>query len=287
MYRPINLVLIVLTLSFLACQPLDSEESEDQLLARVQNKTLYLSELDGWFPEGSHANDSLLVINNYVNRWTREMVMLNEAERNIPKNLEIDKLVRDYRASLIVHNYEKTLIAALLDSTITEVEMDTFYQTNQQQYLLEVPIVRLNLVKVTEDFADMDLVEDLWSDLDDENRASLIDFCNDNAILYHLSSNNWLSLEDIAVHLPNGTLTAQNVNRVNNLNQAQDGYRYFLKVLEVRDRGKVAPLAYVEEQARKVILHKRKLLILDEKKDEMYQLSVRKNQVEIFTDKLK
>lgn len=54
--------------------------------------------------------------------------MQHEAEVNLPPDLNIDKLVRTYRASLITHNYEVALAEQLLDSTISQAELNDFYE---------------------------------------------------------------------------------------------------------------------------------------------------------------
>ncbi|MFN6071273.1 MAG: hypothetical protein ACK489_03305, partial [Bacteroidota bacterium] len=78
-------------------------------LARVYNKSLYIKDLEGMFPPGTSAYDSSLITNAYTQRWVREAVLLYEAENNLPKDLNIDRLVRDYRSSLVRNNYEQVL----------------------------------------------------------------------------------------------------------------------------------------------------------------------------------
>jgi hypothetical protein len=109
---------------FYSCSEVNSvENSKDRLLAQVGSKSLYISEMEGMFPEGISGEDSVLVIESYVGRWVREAAILNEAERNIPADLNINKMVRDYRASLVRSNYEKILVEQLLDSVVTEQEL--------------------------------------------------------------------------------------------------------------------------------------------------------------------
>ena len=49
-------------LLFVACQDQQEEDSNDALLAKAYNKTLYLSELEGMFSENASAADA--------HRWT-------------------------------------------------------------------------------------------------------------------------------------------------------------------------------------------------------------------------
>ena len=68
--------------------------------------------------------------------------LMYEAERNIPKDLNIDELVRDYRASLVRFNFEEQLIAEKLDSSVSEAETKAFYENNKDQFQLESTILK-------------------------------------------------------------------------------------------------------------------------------------------------
>jgi len=266
-----------------ACQFSGEAEQENRLLAEVHNKTLYLSEMDGMFPTGTTGEDSALIINNYVDRWVREALLLYEAERNIPSDLNIDKLVRDYRASLIRHNYEKIMIEELLDSTVTAEEIISFYEDNQQQFQLESPIVRCYFIKVSLSAPEQESLEGLWRKSNNpDSYRQLVDYCNQYANLHLLVDSTWYRIEDIAVELPPGTITIPNVSP-QTIDKKDDSYQYFLRIFEVKNRNEIAPLSYVEDQVRKIILRNRKTKLLEDKKEEMYDLEMRRNNIKIHT----
>jgi hypothetical protein len=105
----------------------------DFILARVYNKSLYIKDLEGMFPPGTSAYDSSLITNAYTQRWVREAVLLYEAENNLPKDLNIDRLVRDYRSSLVRNNYEQVLLEQLMETEISTSELANFYDKNKIQ----------------------------------------------------------------------------------------------------------------------------------------------------------
>jgi len=93
------------------CSNDNAAKEGDKVLAQVYNKVLYQSNLVDVIPESSTPEDSALIVKAYLQRWVREQLLMYEAERNIPKDLNIDKLVRDYRASLVRFNFEEQIIA--------------------------------------------------------------------------------------------------------------------------------------------------------------------------------
>jgi len=277
-------ILTGLLLGGFACQSAgEAEPDEDRVLARVYDKALYLSELDGMFPQGTSSGDSSLIINAYVNRWVREALLLHEAERNIPKDLNIDKLVRDYRASLILSNYERILVEELLDSTITQAQLIDFYEKNKEQYQLETPIVRCYFIKVPLPVPEYGDLRSWWN-RPTEHYDQLVTYCNEHAAAHHLVDSTWHKVDDIAMLMPPGTITSSNISDKKEFTQRDGEFQYYFKLFEVKNRKEIAPLSYIEDQARKVILHKRKIKLLEDKKEEMYDLELRRQNINTYTD---
>ena len=266
-----------------ACTMGGGQQSEQgDLLAKVHSKSLYLSELDGMFPEGTTPEDSLAIIQAYIERWTREALLLNEAEQNVPSDLNIDKLVRDYRASLIRHNYEKALVEQYLDSTITQEQLMEFYEANKEQYQLETPIMRCYFIKAPLPVEESEKLRQLWNSDDEENHEKLIEYCNAHAEAYLLQDSVWYKVEDIAMEMPKGTVTPDNVSAKREFSQKDGEYQYYFRVFEVKNRKDIAPLGYIEEQARKVILRSRRERLLKEKIEAMYQRELRRNNIQTY-----
>ena len=278
--------LAALTLILSGCQQnYGGGDQEDKLLAEVKNRRLYLSELDGMFPEGTSGADSNLIINAYVDRWVREALILNEAERNLPQDLNIDKLVRDYRASLLRNTYEQVLVQELLDSTVANQELRSFYEKNKEQFELETPIVRCHFIKVPLPVPQSDSLRIWWSGINQGNNLmKLRTYAEQYASTYELADSSWIRIEQLALELPQETITPDNAIYKRDLRQEDDNFQYYLRVYDVKNRTEIAPLAYIEDQARKVILHSRKMKILKEKREDLYELEMRKNNIRIFTE---
>ncbi|MCG8326314.1 MAG: hypothetical protein MI974_01455 [Chitinophagales bacterium] len=281
-------ILYIYSLCLMICSVACSSEDagtgteEDQLIAKVHNKSLYLSELDGMFPEGIHTEDSLDIIRVYSQRWIRDALLLHEAERNIPSDLNIDKLVRDYRASLIRHNYEKILIETDLDSVITQKELAEFYEKNKEQYQLETTIARCFFIKVPLPVPESEKLQMLWNNVGEDNTAELIPYCNQHAEAFLLDKDAWYKIEDVAQGMPKGTITPDNISAKRDFIQRDESYQYYFKVFEVKNRKDIAPLSYIAEQASKVILRSRKEQLLEEKIETMYEQELRKSNIQTY-----
>ena len=280
----ILIFIIALILTIGACKPPDeSIVNDDHILAQTFNKSLYLSELAGMVPENSSTEDSSLIVNAYIEKWVRENLLMHEAEKNVPQDLNIDELVRNYRASLIRHNYEKLLVELQLDSTITSQELNTYYEENKYQYRLKSMILRCFFVKLPKDVEDLSVLQQLWKSEDDEDYTKLVDYCRTNANVYVLDDSLWYDLPEVTLHLPKNFLTSSNAYPKRDYNTTDDNFRYFLRIFETVPEKEYPPPSYINDQATKVILHKRKIKLLEEKKEEMYERELRRNNVKIYT----
>ncbi len=256
----------------------------DTVVAQAFDKKLLVSELEAALPPGLEVSDSLLFVNAYIDKWLKENVVLYTAEQNLPVDLQIDKLVKSYRASLIMHQYEKFVVESLLDTVISLDELEAYYDEYKSQYHLESTIVRCHLIKVPSKTPDRVLkrFEELWKSNKAQSQADLIGLSNSYAERFYLSDSLWYKLDLISQEMPEGSvnLSAIRNNRVFHL--INDDYNYFLRLLEIKDRKEIAPLAFVQEQAAKVILHQRKVALLESWKDDLFRKAQTDNQIKLL-----
>lgn len=252
------------------------------LLARVYNKSLYIKDLEGMFPPGTSAYDSSLITNAYTQRWVREAVLLYEAENNLPKDLNIDRLVRDYRSSLVRNNYEQVLLEQLMETEISKEELANFYDKNKIQYQLDNPIVKANVVVVPKIISVRDSLKYLWKNATDVNLARLKNICEEYELAHILDGSKWNEWENLANYLPRN-IGFEAFSKKGKDFSIQDGeFEVWVKILDSKKPQEIPPIEYVEEQLKRMLLLSRKTKLLEEKKEDMFDIAKRKGQIEIF-----
>jgi hypothetical protein len=247
---------------------------EDKLLAQVYNKSLHLSELAPNLPKGIPAQDSALMVSALSQRWIEEQLLMYEAERNIPKDLNIDELVRNYRASLVRFNFEENLVAENMDSIVQEQDLRTYYEENKDQFQLESTIAKFIMLKVPQKAPQNELSK-IWNSRNDSDREKV-------RALAMLDREKWYNVGDLAAILPAGTLNADNIGSRREGTTNDDGFKYYYKILELAQGKSTAPFDYSKGQARKIILQKRKTELLKKWKDELYQKEIKRENVKVY-----
>lgn len=267
-----------------ACQYTEEpDRSEDQLLAEVYSRQLYYSDMASMIYDGVTPEDSTLIVNAYVERWVREQLLMQKAEENIPKDLNLNKLVNDYRESLILNNYERLLIESQLDSTVTSQQLTEFYEANKDQYHLEKPIAHILFLQIKDDRPNLDHALNWWNDPDPENLKRLNRYAKRYAEKAMLADSTWIPLEDVVHMLPPGVMSESSATPGKEIRFKDQDVNYLLKIRDIRSTLEIAPLAYIRDQATRAILHRRQIDLINRVKEQLYELEIRKNNVKVYT----
>ena len=86
-----------------------NDNAKDPVVARVGEQYLFKSQLEELVHDGTSPTDSAAIVDGYVQNWIVENLMIREADKNVAADINLNKLVEEYRASLLVYNYEKKL----------------------------------------------------------------------------------------------------------------------------------------------------------------------------------
>lgn len=79
--------------------------ADDDILVAVGDSTLRVADVVSRIPRGLDPADSTMMFHNIVDTWVRNLVLAEVAEKNIPDPERIEKMVEDYRNSIIVSEY--------------------------------------------------------------------------------------------------------------------------------------------------------------------------------------
>ena len=130
--------LIILSLLVSACH---QKEPQSPLVASVYGHELHLSDLDGLVADGVSAEDSASIIDNYVDQWVRQTVLLCKAEKNVKDNF--DRQMGEYRNSLLTYAYEQQILNQLMDTLVSEAQIEAYYNQHQDDFQLKNSIVKV------------------------------------------------------------------------------------------------------------------------------------------------
>jgi hypothetical protein len=275
----LSFVILVLHI-FFSCT-----KTKDQILAKVYNEQLRLSQVEGVVPKGTPATDSIIMLNTYVEQWVREKLFEHDAEIRLPDKEKIEKQVEKYRTSLINFAYEEFLIKQQLDTIVGDDTLKSFYDQNKEQFLLETSIIKCNFIKIPKARIKNVPIDDYWKSNSKEDKKQLIDFCRDNATLFMLEDTLWYNLEEIYFQLPKGKIDRSAISSGKQWITEDAENKYYLKIIKMVPVGELAPISYARTQITKILNYKKKKELIDKIKDDILDRESRKSNFKIYTNR--
>jgi len=279
----VNAFIVTLLTFVLLASCFRGPDKNREVLARVHNTYLYKDEIDGLIPSGQNKNDSIELLKVYIQKWVEQQLILADAGK-ILSSVEKDfsKKIREYRNALLVFEWEKKILALELDTVVTEQQLKSYYESNAHEFILQRDIVRVLYIKLNANSLKFAEAGQLIRQ-EPFSRSKTEQFCSHYAVNYFLDDKSWLYVEDIQKEIPLNAQQRQEMSTGNVFIEMKDEeYMYILKVLEIKLKGSVSPLALEEQTIRNIIIQKRKIDITDNYIANLRNNAEKKSSVEIF-----
>jgi hypothetical protein len=261
-----------------------ANNSNDNVLARVGNEYLYASDIEGIVHSGASVTDSINMVRNYVNNWVSQRLFLEKAVKNLrEEDIKFEKQLEEYRNSLIIYKYESELVRQYLDTTVTNEEIETYYNENLENFQLKNNIVRVYYARFDEEYSNLRKVRRFFLSDVPEHRDSVEYYIENNSDLYFLNDETWILFSDVLKFVPISTYNQEAFLQNNRrIEIKEEPYVYFVSFSDFRIKDGVSPLSFEQENIRKVILNKRQLTIINDMREEVYNTALEKNEFEIY-----
>ena len=277
---------ILTLLIFLAGCDVFKKQDERPVVAKAKEHNLYLDELISALPTELSSEDSITFANSFIENWATQMLLLDKAELNLPaEEKNVQAQLEEYRRSLIIYKYQKQLVRQLLDTTITDNELEEYYNNNKQNFELQDNIARALFVKLNKETKDVDKVRKWCRSSKEEDRLELEEYCLQHAMTFHLNDQQWIPFNELMGQIPNTSYLNVNYFSMYNFAHVEDSTaHYLLEVKEIKYKNSVSPIEFEKQNIRNILLNQRKLELIQELEDDIFEEAVSKNQFEIINN---
>ena len=255
-----------------SCTQLETR-SREKPLAQVYEKYLYPSDISDIFPSNVNEEDSIMILQTYVDKWVRKQLILQKAELNLTaEQKDVRQQIEEYRSSLLIYKYEKNLILQKLDTVISDAEIQSYYTENPSNFNLDQHVVKALFIKLPLDVPDLWRVRQLYRSEREEDFRELEQYCYQYGVKYDYFDDQWIPFTTLTRALPHEIRNPDNFLRWNrHIEQQDSAFRYMVSLREYNLAGTVAPLPYVEQKIRSIILNKRKVRFIRDLENNIYK----------------
>ncbi len=274
-------LLIFLTLTFaislFSCKT--NTKSADVELARVYDHYLYLVDLEQAIPQNIHGKDSLLFVQEYINNWIVNELVIVQAENNLAEEKkDFEEELKEYRNSLLVYNYERMLVNQKLDTLVSDVEIKEFYDKRKSEFPLANSHLRFIYGEISNDSKKLKKVRKFFYGNKEGVYDSLIncfDLCSEQS---QSDSMLWIAESDAKKILPSGMRFSKKGKFTLPVNNSV----FFVKIFEYRKKGAISPLELIRDQIKQVVLNKRRAMIIQNMRNDIKLKAKNTNVIEVY-----
>ena len=254
---------------------------ERNKIARVHDKFLYSDQISQ-VPENQ---DSFTFVNNYINNWAKNELLISKAKFNIDKTpSHIDSLVERYKSSLLTHHYKQLLIQSQLNRNIEDSIIEIYYANNIENFMLKENLFKIKYVKIKKIAPKLEFLE-LNFPPDSLNFKKIEDYCLQFSEKFFFNNLDWISSEDILSELPSQIKESdieKKFKKGKTVIVEDSLYNYYLYVDDLETMGSPSPLDYVSLLIEKIIINKRKKDLINDIEFNLLQKAMINNNFEIY-----
>ena len=254
-------------------------------IARVNTNYLFESDLAGLVSEGTSKEDSILIVNNYINRWATQQLLISQANKNLSqeKLLDFDNLVNQYKNDLYAEAYKSVIVSGQLDSVISEAEYEEFYELNYENFKLNDELVKIRFIHIDPDYRNLKLIKEKFQRFNNQDKQELMEL----SLQFKAKNFNdsiWIEKDALFRVLPALQTNADQVLKNSNYTQLQDSLGvYLVKIEDLLNTRETAPLSYIKPSLEQIILNKRKLELIKKLEKDITKDAIKNNDFEIYT----
>ncbi|WP_055435328.1 hypothetical protein [Lacinutrix algicola] len=275
---------VIIGLAFASCEYFKQAETQDAI-ARVNETYLYKQDVEDLLPENYTKQDSTVIVNNFINNWATEQLLVQGATLNLDENTqeEFNDLINQYRSDLYSKAYLEALVYKNLDTLVLKAEATKYYEANKQAFKLNEDLIKFRYINIDENRLDFSEVKQKFKRFNSKDKREL-DSIAIQFKSYSLNDSVWIRLGQVITKIP--TVTADNKNELlkkTNFIQSKDSLGlYLMQINDVLLRNAEAPLEYVLPTIKQIVVNKRKLELVRQLEKDITKDAIKNKQFEIY-----
>ena len=288
MQKFIQIVTLTLALSVTACRNSNvqmGDGADKDVVATVDNKILYSSDIKEAMPLGLSSVDSVTFAKMYIENWVLNQLKMRRAEEVLSSNqADIERLVEGYRQSLMMRQLDQYYIDNAIDLEITDKQLSAYYRANSACFKLDHDKVRGVVVKTSKNFRNTSTLSTALNGIakrgDTEEVRALCE--KHNLQLSDLTAQ-WVTYADFLSNLPTerSSSYASLLGKSGVQHMSSDDAHFYFILLDVARKGEVAPLECVKEDIRRRLYAERRADIVSNYEAELKQDAIASGRVTV------
>tara|TARA_A100001015_G_scaffold135025_1_gene149850 strand:- start:1981 stop:2820 length:840 start_codon:yes stop_codon:yes gene_type:complete len=262
-----------------------NNELDKNTIAKVGDKILTFEELLEKIPNNIERLDSTLVVNEIINNWALNELLIKNAEINLTeleKN-RIKKNSNEYYNNLLVNSYKNKIASVNSDTLVDQNDVAEYYDTNFNNFVLYEDIVKARYVRLNKNNFNINEIKRRFRRF---NRDDIVFFDSISLQLLNYSLNDSIWINKDLFFKKIDVLDDEEIDRIvkKTLYIAKEDSLdvYLVKINGFMGINDKAPLNYIYKRIEELIINKKKVDFIKKFDTEIIENAKQENIFKVF-----
>lgn len=276
----IPLLIVLMTTS---CSYFEQEVRPDAV-AQIGDSFLTRQEIKDLLPTDYTLNDSILIVQQFIDEWTTDQMLMNNALQNISdqKQASLDLLIKGYKTELYSQAYLQELIKQNLDTIIPNSQIQDYFKQHKEEFILNEDLVKFRYILLDQTYSQMENVNNMFQK-GDRSSLKTLDSLSLGYRNYSLNDSIWIKKSILLDRI--SPITAANEFQYiipGRSWKLEDSLGvYLVRFKDVLRRGEPAPISYINPTIRQILRNQRKLAYIKQIKKDLLNDAIESNRLKI------
>ena len=255
-------------------------KNNDGYVARVGDEFLSVEEIQELMPKNLNKQDSLRIVNNVIEEWATSKLLIQNAIINLTEieKSQIDNKSEKYRENLIISEYRNKISNNNPDTSASKDEIELFFSENSKNFKLFEEIIKGRYVKLIKNTFNINEIKRRFRRFDQSDK-SFFDSISIQLLNYYLNDSIWINKKLFFNKIPSLEYDQSLRISKNNLFYVQEDSLalYLIKINNYKKADDYAPLEYIYNRIKEVIVSKKRIDYLNKIDKELIGDAITKN----------
>ena len=255
-------------------------KNNDGYVARVGDEFLSVEEIQELIPKNLNKQDSILIVNDIIEEWATSKLLIQNAIINLTEieKSQIDNKSEKYRENLIISEYRNKISNNNPDTSASKDEIELFFSENSKNFKLFEEIIKGRYVKLNKNTFNINEIKRRFRRFDQSDK-SFFDSISIQLLNYYLNDSIWINKKLFFNKIPSLEYDQSLRISKNNLFYVQEDSLalYLIKINNYKKADDYAPLEYIYNRIKEVIVSKKRIDYLNKIDKELIGDAITKN----------
>ncbi|MDC1534870.1 peptidyl-prolyl cis-trans isomerase [Flavobacteriaceae bacterium] len=225
-----------------------------------------------------------MILNNYINNWAANKLLIQKALVNLPEENQnkIQGLVDNYKKDMLINSYIDALVDNNMNLEVTSFELDSLYDNYKETFKLSEELFKIRFIYISNVNPDIRIFKNKLKrfNIDDIKYLDSLSFQFNRS---SLNDSIWRNKNEVFYQLPNLKTLNKNMLKKSNFIEIKDSLGlYLININDVLKVNQYAPIEYVSETLKRMIINNRKLEFIDQLRKDITKDAIKNKSFEIY-----